>query len=176
MTYKDSIFEMFMAAQMLFSMEQLYAANVLFCACFELLERANATGRENEIYRVMDELDGCMSEEEERALFEELNRQTGRFRYFEEYKNYMRTKMKDVLVKPNFGKVPFEEMRKIISKNWTVYNQTKHGREHGAIGRFSLDTQMPMTLSHEDVANIEKCVRGAIVMQYPDDVKKRLKI
>ena len=176
MTYKDSIFEMFMAAQMLLSVEQLYAANALFCACFELLKRANAAGRENEICRVMDKLESCIPEDEERTVFEELNRQTGRFRAFEEYKDYMRTKIKDDLVKPNFGKVPFEEMRRIINKNWTVYNQTKHGREHGATGRFDLDTQMPIELSHEDVENIEKCVRGAIAMQYPDDVKKQLNI
>lgn len=172
MTYKDALFEMFMAGQQLFTAGQFYAANNLFCACFELLKRSNATGKEKEINRVMIKLEESLSDDLGRAAFEEMNKKTGRFKDFEEYKESLLVAFRNALIKPNFGNVPFAEMRDSIKKNWQVYNMTKHGQT----GRFDLNEELSITLMPEDVVHIEKCVYGAITMQYPNDIKKRFGI
>lgn len=172
MTYKDALFEMFMTAQQLFAAGQFYAANNLFCACFELLNRANATGKGKEINRVMIELEECLSDDLGRVAFEEMNKETGRFKDFEEYKEFLLGVFRNKIVKPKFGNVPFAEMRDSIKKNWQVYNMTKHGQT----GSFDLNEELSITLMPEDIVHIEKCVRGAIAMQYPNDVKKRFGI
>lgn len=176
MTYKDSIFEMFMAAQMHFAAGQLYAANLLFCACFELLGRANSTGRLREIDRVMSKIETYMDGDTARAAFEELNEATGKFKDFQEYKVAIQDMIRNKLVKPAFGKVPFADLQKAIDKNWKVYNQTKHGPEQGTSCPLDLDTEMAITLTTEDVNRIEKCVGRIIAIQYPNDIKKRFGI
>lgn len=171
MKYKDIVFEQYKAARFLLIHGQLYAANTLLCACWELIQHSYCIARRKRSEDLKRYLLAGMGEDLFSQGYSEM-KTNGGFPdlSFEEYKLKMEQVI-DALAKKFAGTVDFSSIEENIRINWDIYNRSKHGLRRGESGRLDLEFRINNALSTQQVENMEMYVRGALIVLYPDDVK-----